>query len=178
MITTTCTACGSTKSRKSMSYDMDLKGYCNSICCSTHPNAPRGLKERGTFADLMSYEEAMSIVTTRANELYKAGAQSSQKRTRPTVDVVRMLNDTISFRIREHAHSDYIMYVMGREGLNKVSQAMHTIINTAILSDQNYIKRAKGLENLHVVPIEAPPTPEASKPIPYVEQVQEDIFEV
>lgn len=177
MLSAICTACGRTKQRKTLCYDTQFRGYCLNICHAEHPNSPTSLKKRGHFADLMSYQDASETVANRANALYKSGARTANKRPR-NVEATQILQDTISFRIRDDAHSDYIMYVMGREGFNKVSQAIHTIINTAILADQTFLSQAAGMSNLQHVPVmeQIEEKLQAEKPIP--EQEPEEVFEV
>jgi hypothetical protein len=136
------------------------------------------LKKRGQYADLMTYQEATDMVATRANALYKSGAIAGNKRQRAGVEVTQTISDTISFRIRDDAHAEYIMYIMGREGYNKVSQAIQSIINIAILSDQAFLSQTAGLSNLSHIPVKdvIENKLQAEKPAPPVQD--EEVFEV
>jgi hypothetical protein len=118
------------------------------------------------------------MVATRANALYKSGAIAGNKRQRAGVEVTQTISDTISFRIRDDAHAEYIMYIMGREGYNKVSQAIQSIINIAILSDQAFLSQTAGLSNLSHIPVKdvIENKLQAEKPAPPVQD--EEVFEV
>lgn len=153
MLTAMCSACGRTRQRKTLCYDTQFRGYCMNICSPEHPNSPIHLRTRGQYAELMSYNDAYEALQDRANMMYRRGAQEANKRQRAGVDTKTIITDTISFRIREEAHSEYIMYIMGKEGFNKVSQAMHTIMNVAILADQGFMKYAAGMSNLQHIPV-------------------------
>ena len=178
MLTAMCSACQRTRQRRTLCYDTQFKGYCMNICSPEHPNSPMNLKKRGQYAELMSYNDAAETLTDRANKMYRTGAESANKRQRAGVTTDAIITDTISFRIREEAHSEYIMYIMGKEGFNKVSQAMHTIMNMAILADQGFMKHAAGMSNLQHVPVRdhIENKLQSEKPAPV--QQDEEVFEL
>lgn len=179
MLSAICAACTRTKQRKTMCYDTQFRGYCLNVCCAEHPNSPINLKRRGVYAELMSYNDASEALQDRANSLYKSGAIAANKRQRAGVEMKNVLNETISFRLREEAHSEYIMYVMGREGFNKVSQAMHTILSMALMSDQEFLTHAAGISNLPSIPVRdhIENKLQAEKPTPPPPQAEE-VFEI
>lgn len=170
MLTTTCVICGMTRKYKNLLYDNQLGAYCASPyqCTANHPNSIANIKKRGTLMEFYTPEEAESISQQKTDAIYKASAHQYNRRTRD-VDTER-LTQTLSFRVRTAQQADYLAHLMAREGINKVSQAVHYLINFAIERDPSFNSKAivaaispyKPIDKKNKVSIEKPkpPTPD------------------
>jgi hypothetical protein len=140
MLKTNCTVCGKNRKFKSLMYDHELRPYCvNPLQCSEHhPNSHSNCKQRGTFLNLLTYEEASHTQRERFTHTYEETAHQSGKRIR-NVDLSTLATGTVTFRTKSEAQADYIAYIMAKIGSNAISTVMQYILQGAMDIDQAFI---------------------------------------
>ena len=140
MIKSECSICGARRKFKSLLFDQSLAAYCHSamVCNKNHPNSTQNKAIRGSFLDLITYEEALHIQKQRTEYTYEESASLFGKRIR-NVNMHKLLTGSISFRVQNEAQADYISYVMGKIGTNKITDALHYIVGRAMDADPSFI---------------------------------------
>ena len=130
MLKSECSVCGARRKFKSLVYDQSLNPYCSSAmnCVSFHPNSQKNYRERGTWTELLSYEEALQLQKQRTEYTYEESAHTFGKRVR-TVNMHKLLTGSVSFRIQSETQADYISYILGKTGSNRITEAILFIIN-------------------------------------------------
>lgn len=159
MLKAECSICGARRKYKSLLYDQSLNAYCGSAmaCTKHHPNSIWNKQQRGSFLELMQYEEALMLQKQRVEYSYEESASMFNKRVR-TVNMHKLLTGSISFRVQNEAQADYISYTMGKMGTNKISDVLHMLMNKAIESDQGFIAHYAQRRNVSAVtPVPAYP---------------------
>lgn len=140
MLKSECVVCGSRRKFKTLMFDQDLRAYCSSamVCGKAHPNSAHNRKERGTFIELIPYEEALQIQKQRTEYVYEETAQMFGKRIR-NVNMHKLVSGTISFRVPTEAQAEYISYVLAKIGSNKITDSLQHIVNLAMENDKGFI---------------------------------------
>jgi len=117
-----------------------LDSYCASPnqCSKGHPNSQINCKTRGTHIHLMTYDEAVQVMKQRTEYTYEETANTFGKRVR-NVNVHKLVTGSISFRVQNEAQTDFISYIMAKTGTNKITDALHHIINNAIANDAGFL---------------------------------------
>jgi hypothetical protein len=140
MLKSECTICGARRKFKNLVYDQSLNAYCQSAmgCSNAHPNSPQNYRQRGTYIELLPYEEALLIQRQRTEYAYEETANQFGKRIRK-VNMHKLITGSISFRVQSEAQADYISYMMAKTGTNKITDAVHYILNQAIEKDAGFI---------------------------------------
>lgn len=140
MLKTNCTTCGKGRKFKTLLYDQELRPYCmNPLqCTQNHPNSQQNCKARGTYLELISYEEALDIQRGRFVHTYEETANQNGKRIR-NVDLSTLSHGTVTFRTKSEAQADYIAYIMAKIGTNAISTAMQYIMQQQMDADQTFI---------------------------------------
>lgn len=193
MLDRVCTACGSKRKKQGLVYDGHLRPYCVNVCSSAHPNSPANLKKRNSYADMITFDDAQALAYERADTTYAKGARTANRRMR-SVESGVVLRDTISFRIRTEEQAQYLMYVMGREGYIRISEAIQKILEDACSSDNEFQEKKSNQTRIvredspYIHKVEPPITlPEIKKIVSEPEIVEdheiseedeEDVFEI
>ena len=140
MLKSECSVCGARRKFKSLVYDQSLNPYCSSAmnCVSFHPNSQKNYRERGTWTELLSYEEALQLQKQRTEYTYEESAHTFGKRVR-TVNMHKLLTGSVSFRIQSETQADYISYILGKTGSNRITEAILFIINNAMEHDTSFL---------------------------------------
>lgn len=140
MLKAECIVCGARRKFKSLVYDQSLNAYCASAmqCTKGHPNSQANCKERGTFLDMLPYEEALHLQKQRTEYTYEETAHTFGKRVR-NVNMHKLITGSISFRVASEAQADYISYTLAKIGSNKITDALHYIMNQAIERDSAFL---------------------------------------
>lgn len=140
MLKPECVVCGAKRKYKSLLFDQDLRAYCSSamVCGRAHPNSIVNRTARGTFLQMMSYEEASQLQRQRTEYTYEESAQMFGKRIK-NVNMNRLHSGTISFRVQSEAQGEYISYMIGKLGSSSITEAVQHIINTCMEQDTAFI---------------------------------------
>jgi len=140
MLKSECSVCGARRKFKNLMYDQALSAYCSSpmICVKNHPNSPSNCRQRGTFVELMTYEDALYTQKQRTEYTYEETANTFGKRMR-NVNMHKLITGSISFRVSSEAQADYISYTLAKIGTNKITDAVHFILNQAIEKDAGFL---------------------------------------
>lgn len=140
MLKPECSICGARRKFKSLVFDQSLAAYCHSpmLCTKNHPNSSINKQNRGSYLDLMSYEEALHLQKSRTEYTYEETAHTFGKRVR-NVNMHKLVTGAVSFRVASEAHVDYISYMLAKLGTNKITDVLHHIMNTAIERDSAFL---------------------------------------
>ena len=140
MLKSECIICGARRKFKSLVYDQKLDAYCASAmqCAKGHPNSQLNCRDRGTFLDMMPYEEALHLQKQRTEYTYEDTAHTFGKRVR-NVNMHKLVSGAISFRVSSEAQVDYISYTLAKIGSNKITDALHYLLNSAIEKDAAFL---------------------------------------
>lgn len=140
MLKSECSICGARRKFKSLVYDQSLNAYCHSamMCTRNHPNSIQNKQQRGSYLDMMAHEEALVIQKQRTEYTYEESANTFGKRVR-SVNMHKLVTGSVSFRIQSEAQADYISYVLGKIGSNRITEAILHIINAALERDAAFL---------------------------------------
>lgn len=135
-----CVVCGARRKFKSLVYDQALLAYCSSPfqCTKGHPNSQQNCKDRGTFVEMMTYEEALHVQKQRTEYTYEETAHTFGKKIR-NVNMHKLISGAISFRVQSEAQADYIGYLLAKMGTTRITDTIHHILNKAIESDAAFL---------------------------------------
>jgi len=142
MLKSECCVCGARRKFKSLVYDQSMNAYCFSanICTKGHPNSTSNKQQRGAYIDMMSHEDAMQIQKQRTEYTYEETANTFGKRVR-NVNMHKLVTGSISFRVQTETQADYISYTLAKIGSNKISEALHYILNVMIERDSTFLSQ-------------------------------------
>ena len=185
MLQTQCSVCEKSRKYKTLVFDEALNAYCLNAheCSDRHPNTIQSIKSRGFVMEFYNYEEALNIQQQKSKAMYEEGATSAHRHIR-NVDVDRML-DTLSFRVKTQIQAEYLAYLMGKEGIRKISPLMQYLIDEAIERDLEFKSKLTAHSYTSYKPSEPVPTPTpkpipkpVAKPIPSPTIQNEDVFTI
>ncbi len=178
MLKTTCKICGLRRKYKTLAYDNELNAYCASpfMCSSNHPNSQNNCASRGTYLNLLPYDEAQKLMVQYYEQTYESAARSKNKRVRD-VSMQSLVTGTISFRLTGEEQAEYLAYTLAKIGSNKITDAIQAILQEAIENDYDF----KNKLNIHFRGEELKQTQEAPAPQPKPKQEEtqdddEDVF--
>lgn len=163
MLLSECSACGHRRKFRNLNYDQQLRAYCASPaqCVKHHPNSIRNVQNRGSFIELLDYEDAQQIMLDRNAINYEQSAKDAGKTTK-NVNLHRLVTGAISFRLKTDIQAEFITYMMGKTGSKQMNSVILDIIEMAMESDSTFMMQHAG-RAAFVSEIKNPTTPATSQ---------------
>jgi hypothetical protein len=145
MLSSECAVCGHRRNFKNLCYDNQLNAYCGNpkACGKHHPNSLFNCQKRGTFLELMDYDEARQYNLERHGATYRAIAATSGNPP-ARVSMARLSTGSVSFRIKNERQSDYIAYIIAKSGARDISSAILHILDDAMERDAQFLAHFSG----------------------------------